>query len=159
MVLLSSRYRLRDEVCGSVVVRPFYADGVALCSSSLVKTLLSVQDPTLPHHIHYPSDDVMIGAWIAGLELFPDKNVQFESTPEPGHPVTPKPYLPEPFHTDLLDDVDGWHDFSDRGGHNATFSWSSVCVHHVSGDEMRYFRSLAAIKGEWNSGGWWRWWR
>lgn len=129
------------------------ADDTVLCSSLLVDTLLSVQNPTLPHHIPYPSDDVMIGAWIAGLELFPEKDAHFETTPDhsppPVHKVIPKPYLPEPVHTEILDDVVGWHDFSDRGGHNATFSWSSVCVHHVTGDEMLQFRSMDAIRGEW----------
>ncbi|KAF9000318.1 galactosyltransferase-domain-containing protein [Cyathus striatus] len=120
-----------------------YPSGIGyMLSSSLVNTLLSTEPP-LPHHIHYPSDDVMIGAWIAALRYFPDKSVEFETTaehsPEPVHKVVPKPYLPE-----------RWHDFIERGGHDASFSWSSICVHHVTADEMIKFRAIDAIKGEWD---------
>ncbi|TEB20908.1 hypothetical protein FA13DRAFT_175354 [Coprinellus micaceus] len=135
---------------------PWYSYPIGIgymLSPFLVDTLLSM-DPPPPHHIHYPNDDVMIGAWIAGLKLFQDKSIHFESTPD--HPpklvekVVPKPYLPHPIDTEIIDDKEGWHNYAGRqDGYDASFSWSSVCIHHVSANQMRMFRAMDVIAGEW----------
>ncbi|KAJ3530471.1 hypothetical protein NMY22_g8558 [Coprinellus aureogranulatus] len=126
-----------------------------MLSPFLVDTLLSM-DPPPPHHIHYPNDDVMIGGWIAALKLFHDKSIHFETTldhpPKRVEKVVPKPYLPEPVDTEIIDDKDGWHNYAGRqDGYDASMSWQSVCVHHVSAKDMRKFRAMDEIDGEWVS--------
>lgn len=96
----------------------------------------------------------MIGAWIAALKLFPDTSVHFETTldhpPKLVEKVVPKPYLPEPIDTEIIDDKDGWHNYAGRQeGYDASFSWHSVCVHRVSADDMRKFRAMDVIRREW----------
>ncbi|TFK39094.1 galactosyltransferase-domain-containing protein [Crucibulum laeve] len=122
-----------------------------MLSSSLVNTILSA-DPSLPHHIHYPSDDVMIGAWVAGLKYFPDPTIEFETTaehsPEPVHRVYPKPYFPHVVDTNIIDEL-GWHNFPGRGGPDDQISWDSVCIHRLSAPEMRAFKEMEEIRGEW----------
>lgn len=97
----------------------------------------------------------MIGAWIASLRLFPDETIEWESTrdhsPEPVHPVHPKPFLPYSVDTLMIDDVHGWHDFPERGGHDASISWNSVCTHHISAAEMKAIRKQLEFLGEWES--------
>ncbi|TEB14811.1 hypothetical protein FA13DRAFT_1878351 [Coprinellus micaceus] len=127
-----------------------------MMSPFLVETLLSL-DPPPPHHIHYPNDDVMIGGWIAALKHFPDTSIDFQTTPEhspePVHKVVPRPYLPHPIDTVVIDDKEGWHDYAGRKvGYDAPFSWSSVCLHHLHPKEMRMLRAMDAIKGEWAPG-------
>lgn len=121
-------------------------------SPFLVDTLLSLEPP-LPHHIHYPSDDVMIGSWIAALKLFPDTSVRFETVPEPVHKVVPTPFLPDPLDTIIIDDKEGWHDYARRRkGYDGPPSWSSVCVHHISARQRRKFRQVGEMQGEWKDG-------
>jgi len=152
-----------------------YPGGLAyMISSSLVSTIISASPP-LPHHIHYPSDDVMIGAWIAGLRYFPSvSSLLPSSTFEPPHapspfsslspPVAPRglslpspelifssqptPYLPYPVNTTVLDHS-GLHDYPGRGGNDAVVSWGSVCVHRISISEMRHLRAMEGVRGEW----------
>ncbi|KAF4618672.1 hypothetical protein D9613_009796 [Agrocybe pediades] len=118
-----------------------YPAGIGyLMSYNLTATMLSL-DPPLPHHVHYPSDDVMIGAWAAGLRYLPDPTQQFESprnnSDDPIHPVYPKPYLPYIVNTVTVDDKVGWHDFKNRGGAQRPIGWESVCIHRVKPNEMR----------------------
>ena len=120
-----------------------------IVSSSLVKIFLST-DPPLPHHIHYPSDDVMIGAWIAALRVFHDETIEWQFGPDhPPEVLRPKPFLPNPVETLIIDDVHGWHDFPGRGDHDAPISWDSVCTHHVTVDEMKEIRRRLEFLGEW----------
>ena len=122
-------------------------------SPFLVQTLVSLNPPP-PHHIHYPNDDVMIGAWIAALKHFPDTSQDFKSdenrSPPPVKKVVPTPYMSQPLATTIIDDKEGWHNFLGRQENfDGLFTWSSVCVHHVSAREMRKFRKMDVIRGEW----------
>ncbi|TFK38843.1 galactosyltransferase-domain-containing protein [Crucibulum laeve] len=115
-----------------VILGPWYSypSGIGyMISSSLMHSLISTTSP-LPHHIHYPSDDLMIGAWIAALHA-------------------PKPYLPEVIKTEVVDDIVGWHDFPGRGGHDALIGWESVCIHRLSPTEMGEMRDREEIREEW----------
>ncbi|KAF8903681.1 galactosyltransferase-domain-containing protein [Gymnopilus junonius] len=129
-----------------------YPAGIGyMMSSSLVNITLST-DPPLPHHIHYPSDDVMIGSWIGALRLFNNDTIEWNSTEhsgEPIHHVHPKPFLPYSVDTLMIDDVQGWHDFPGRGGHDAPISWNSVCTHHITAVEMKGLRKRLEFLGEW----------
>ncbi|KAF8512596.1 hypothetical protein BU17DRAFT_53988 [Hysterangium stoloniferum] len=110
-----------------------YPGGLAyVMSSSLVSTILSASPP-LPHHIHYPSDDVMIGAWIAEPLTFSSQ---------------PTPYLPYSINTTVLDHL-GLHDYPGRGGNDAVVSWGSICIHRISVGEMRNLRAMEEVRGEW----------
>ncbi|KAF9000325.1 galactosyltransferase-domain-containing protein [Cyathus striatus] len=131
-----------------------YPMGVGyMLSSSLAKTMLAAE-PSLPHHIHYPSDDVMVGAWIAGLRNFQDESIKWESTaahsPLPIHRLYPRPYLPYVVDTKIVDDKIGWHDPPGRSGNDAPISWNSVCIHHLSPEEMKTMRTLKQFRGEWS---------
>ncbi|KAF4616130.1 hypothetical protein D9613_011266 [Agrocybe pediades] len=140
------------------VIGPWYSypAGIGyLLSSNLTGTLLST-DPPLPHHINYPSDDVMIGVWVAGLQYLADPNQQFESWnrddgPVPPHRVYPKPYLPYTIKTNVVDDKTGWHDLKNRGRAERAVGWDSVCVHHLKPDEMRALRWKEEFRGEWDT--------
>ncbi|KAF8510873.1 hypothetical protein BU17DRAFT_55076 [Hysterangium stoloniferum] len=127
-----------------------YPTGIGyMLSSSLVSTLLSATPP-LPHHIHYPSDDVMIGAWIAGMRYFPNSSIEFSSIaklPDLEHSVKPRPYFPQVIETEILDNWN-WHDFPGRP-HHTKIGWESTCIHRWSGEEMRAFREMSEVKGEW----------
>lgn len=142
-VILFSRYRLS-----------FFTDNTIL-SSNTTATLLSA-DPPVPHHIHYPFDDVMIGSWLAALKNFHDPSIEYMTTEDhpPGLPVQrvyPKPYTPHAVETEIVDEVVGWHDFKGRGGHDSPIGWESVCVHRMTPPEMRAFRGMEEVKGEWDS--------
>ncbi|KAF9000316.1 galactosyltransferase-domain-containing protein [Cyathus striatus] len=131
-----------------------------MLSSRLVDTLLET-NPPVPHHIRYPYDDVMVGSWIASLKNFHDPRAQFWTLPEfehdpisrlphrPSQIIHPKPILPHKVDVNIMNDWVGWHDYVGRGGRQGSFSWSSVCVHHVSADEIRKFRKMKEIKDEW----------
>lgn len=113
-------------------------------------------DPPLPHHVIYPSDDVMIGSWLAGLKNFHDPTIKFETTersssPPPLTPVHPKPYLPYPVDTEIVDDVKGWHDIKSprESGTEGKIGWETVCVHRMKAREMRALRGREEISGEW----------
>ncbi|TFK32889.1 hypothetical protein BDQ12DRAFT_728236 [Crucibulum laeve] len=128
-----------------------YPSGIG---SSLVHSLLDA-NPPIPHHIHYPWGDVMIGSWVAALENFPDASIHWESTPEhspePVHEVFPTPYASYVVKTEVIDDFTGWHDYPKRGGHDARIGWDSVCIHRLKPDEMVAFRQMEEIKGEWDT--------
>ncbi|KAF4610835.1 hypothetical protein D9613_006489 [Agrocybe pediades] len=123
-----------------------------MLSSNLTATILSAK-PALPHHVNYPSDDVMIGAWVAGLKNFHDPSIKFETTKEHDDPpirqVHPKPYLPYSVDTTIIDDKIGWHDFKDHGGFEKPTGWESACVHRMTSEQMRAFRKLDEVKHEW----------
>ena len=130
-----------------------------LRSPFLVDTLIAL-DPPPPNHIHYPSDDVMIGAWVAALKLFPDTSIHFETIPDQYHTgtplpvkkVNPRPFRPEPLDTTIIDDKVGWANPPGRPDDTATmFGWNSVCVHHVTAAEMYIFRHMEEIRGEWET--------
>ncbi|KAF8991471.1 hypothetical protein BDQ17DRAFT_1370709 [Cyathus striatus] len=96
----------------------------------------------------------MIGTWISALRLFPNKTIEFETTDpylhdEPVHKVVPPPYLPEVVDTDIIEDIEGWHNFQGRRPHIAPISWNSVCIHHVDGNEMKVLRHMDEIRAEW----------
>lgn len=95
----------------------------------------------------------MIGAWIAALNLFHSPDVVFETTvehsPPPQHRVYPKPYLPYRVETRVVDDKLGWHNVLGRGGNDGVVGWESMCVHRMSEWEMRTFREMEEIRGEW----------
>ncbi|KAF9554340.1 hypothetical protein CPC08DRAFT_766796 [Agrocybe pediades] len=109
----------------------------------------------LPHHVNYPSDDVMIGAWVAALKDFHDPSVKFETTLDHDDPpvrqVHPRPYLPYSVDTTIIDDKVGWHDFKNRGGFEQTIGWESACVHRMSIEEMRAFRKMDEVKNDWET--------
>ncbi|TFK43901.1 galactosyltransferase-domain-containing protein [Crucibulum laeve] len=131
-----------------------YPSGIGyIISSSLVNTFLST-DPVLPYHIPYPSDDVMVGSWVASLRNYHNTTMVWNSTniksDEPIHRVYPSPYFPEAIDTTVINDIEGWHDFPHRGGHDAPISWGSTCIHRFSPDEMRAFRQRKEIRGEWD---------
>ncbi|KAF9555442.1 hypothetical protein CPC08DRAFT_765951 [Agrocybe pediades] len=141
----------------SHVIGPWYSypAGIGYLMSSNLSTTMANLDPPLPHHIKYPSDDVMIGAWAAGLRYLPDATQQFESSPdnseEPVHRVYPKPYLPYIVPASTIDDKVGWHDFKHRGGAQRPIGWESICVHRVHPDEMRALREREEFRGEWDN--------
>ncbi|KDR67486.1 hypothetical protein GALMADRAFT_258063 [Galerina marginata CBS 339.88] len=135
-----------------------YPAGIGyILSSNLLNTILSA-GPAVPHHINYPSDDVMIGSWVAGLKNMHDPEALFETspanTPPPQHRLYPTPYLPYAVNSKILDDVTGWHDFParDKGGagHDSQIGWESTCIHRMSPEEMRAFRAMDEVKEEWN---------
>jgi len=127
-----------------------YPSGVGyMLSSFLVSTILSATPP-LPHHVHYPFDDVMIGAWIAGMRYFPNSSIEFSSiaaSPDLEHSMKPRPYFPQVIETEVLDNLN-WHDFPGRP-HHTKIGWESTCIHRWSCEEMRAFREMPEVKGEW----------
>ncbi|KAF9553364.1 hypothetical protein CPC08DRAFT_713822 [Agrocybe pediades] len=128
-----------------------YPAGIGyVLSSNLTATILNVE-PAVAHHVHYPRDDVMVGAWIAALKYFPDGESKFVSTTEPVEPAYPRPYYPYSIETRTEDDVTGWHDFKGRGGHDNSIGWDSACIHRVGVDEMRELRKLDELKAEWEN--------
>ena len=128
-----------------------YPSGIGyVLSSNLTATILNVQ-PSVAHHIHYPSDDVMIGSWIAGLKNFPDPEAKFETTKEPIGPAYPQPYYPDKIDTRMVDEVIGWHDFKGRGGHDSSIGWETVCIHRMKPDEMKEFRKMKEVRDEWDN--------
>lgn len=123
-------------------------------SSFLVKTLLSTR-PSVPHHIHYPFDDVMIGSWVASLKNYAKPNITFRygaySWNIFASVAHPEPLLPTPVDTLVIDDL-GWHDFPGRKyGHKfeGSIGWNSVCIHHIRTEEIPMFRHLKEFQGEW----------
>ncbi|PPQ69333.1 hypothetical protein CVT26_002565 [Gymnopilus dilepis] len=136
------------------VVGPWFSYPIGIgymLSSSLVKILLST-DPPLPHHIHYPSDDVMIGSWLASLRLFHDETIEWKIPPEKvneTHHTFPKPFLPQPIDTLIIDDIPGWHDFPARGGQQRNVTWDSVCIHHIKAPEMEILRGRPEFQSDW----------
>ena len=139
-------------------------------SSNLTATLMNL-DPPVPHHIHYPSDDVMIGMWVAGLyELHPSIHAlpngnangnlecrtddQIPGNPDeklPSYPAKcPAPYSPHPIDSLWVDDEHGWHDYKHHGLKDAPTGWETTCVHRMSAKEMRAFRRKEEVKGEWD---------
>ena len=123
-------------------------------SSNLTATLMSAK-PSVPHHINYPSDDVMIGSWVAALKDFYDPSIKFHTTPEnddpPIRPVYPKPYLPYSLETTIIDDKIGWHDFKNRGRFETTTRWDTACVHRMRAHQMKAFRKMKQVKDEWEA--------
>ncbi|KAF4611242.1 hypothetical protein D9613_006478 [Agrocybe pediades] len=128
-----------------------------LISSNLTETLLNAQRH-LPHHINYPWDDVMIGAWISSLKEFHNTEAEFKTTlehpPYAIHEVKPKPILPYPVESTVLDDPVGWHDFVGRkgGAVGIPIGWDTVCIHRMRAKEMRAYRLMKEIKDEWEEG-------
>lgn len=122
-------------------------------SSNVTRTIFSA-NPPLPHHVNYPGDDVMIGSWIAGFKSMNDPNTVFETVPEntppPQHRVYPMPYLPYAIDTTVIDDEVGFHDFKNRGGKEARIGWESICVHRMTSEEMKLFRTMEEVKSEWD---------
>ncbi|KAH9479930.1 Beta-1,3-galactosyltransferase 6 [Psilocybe cubensis] len=126
-----------------------------MLSSNITHTLMNISPP-LPHHVIYPSDDVMIGSWIAGLRNFHDPTIKFETTerssnPPPLTPVKPTPYLPYRIDTEVVNDVNGWHDIKSarESGTEGRIGWETVCVHRMKAPEMRALRAREELKGEW----------
>lgn len=82
-------------------------------SSFLVETLLSTR-PSVPHHIHYPYDDVMIGSWVASLENYNHSDAIFRYGKHPWNVFAevahPEPLVPSPVNSLVIDDL-GWHDY------------------------------------------------
>ncbi|KAF9064669.1 galactosyltransferase-domain-containing protein [Rhodocollybia butyracea] len=94
-----------------------------MISSHLVDRLTS-PEIVLPHHVHYPSDDVVVGQWVA--DFAPSSTI--------------------------VDDHDGFHDaikHSWWADHNKAVDYDSVCVHHVSVSEMQELRDRKEFVGEW----------
>ncbi|GJJ08179.1 hypothetical protein Clacol_002387 [Clathrus columnatus] len=123
-------------------------------SSFLVKILLSTQPP-VPHHIHYPYDDVMIGSWIAALKNYHQPDLTFRYSKHSWNVLSqkahPQPLLPSPVNTLIVDDL-GWHDYPGRQyGHKfeGSISWNSVCIHHIHTEEIPMLRRLKEFRGEW----------
>ncbi|KAF8888697.1 galactosyltransferase-domain-containing protein [Gymnopilus junonius] len=126
-----------------------------MISSALVNIFLST-DPPLTHHIHYPSDDVMIGTWIASLRYFPDKTIEFEEIPKNENDTShtrfyPEPYLPYAVDTLIINDVPGWHDFPARGGQEGPITWDSICIHRLKAHEMKELRNRPEFLLEWDA--------
>lgn len=124
-------------------------------SSYLMKQLLSTHPP-LPHHIPYPCDDVMIGAWISSLSVFADPQHTFRTAKV--HPwnvevgIRPDPILPHPVNTIVVDDH-GWHDYKGRANYEdigGAVGWNSVCVHHIKENEIKILREVKEYQGEWD---------
>jgi len=123
-------------------------------SSFLVKALLSTQ-PSIPHHIHYPYDDVMIGSWIAALKNYHRPDITFRYSTHSWNVFSevahPQPLLPSPIDTLIIDDL-GWHDYPGRKyGHKfeGSIGWNSVCIHHIRTEEIPMLRQLKQFRGEW----------
>lgn len=126
-------------------------------SSFLVTQLLSTQPP-LPHHIHFPNDDVMIGSWISSLKNFgnPDHAHDFQiSAKNPWNvavKVQPEPLLPHRVNTIIINDH-GWHDYPGRANVEeigGSIGWNSVCIHHIKEKEIKLLRQLDSFRGEWD---------
>ncbi|KAH9479928.1 hypothetical protein JR316_0008524 [Psilocybe cubensis] len=136
-----------------------YPIGVGyMLSSNVTQTLLSL-DPPVAHHVNYPSDDVMIGSWIAALRYYPDSNATFLTTEHssapsstPGLPVEPKPLLPYIVNTTVVDDQGGWHDIREESTKDTErpISWDSVCIHRMKIPQMKSLRQMDEIKAEWD---------
>lgn len=87
-----------------------------LFSSALVQRL-TAPGVVLPHHVHYPLDDMLIGNWVADWAAG----------------------------TEVVDDRDGFHDalgHSERWRPDVpkAVDWDSVVVHKLGWREMRGLR-------------------
>ncbi|KAE9386472.1 hypothetical protein BT96DRAFT_523240 [Gymnopus androsaceus JB14] len=101
-----------------------YALGYGILLSSHLVDRLTSPEVSLPHHVHYPADDVLIGQWVAD-------------------------YAPG---TTVVGDDNGFHDAIKHSwweDHNKVVDYDSVCVHHVSPSEMRQLRNRKEFAGEW----------
>ncbi|KAF4618453.1 hypothetical protein D9613_010179 [Agrocybe pediades] len=137
-----------------------YPVGIGYMLSSYLASAIANMDPSIPHHIFYPYDDVMIGSWVAGLKEFHDpSNIFTKPAPEEGqgemHRVTPRPYLPYPIDAKVVDDQAGWHDFKNRGAvsRQKSIGWDTACVHRIKADEVQKLRGMEEVKTEWNETG------
>ncbi|KAH9479931.1 Beta-1,3-galactosyltransferase sqv-2 [Psilocybe cubensis] len=124
-----------------------------MLSSHLTATMLSA-DPELPHHIHYPYDDVMIGSWVAGLKILHDSSATFYPKPSKSSDISGSmhlpPYLPYQVNTTVVDDKIGWHDYKRRGLVAHAVGWETVCVHRLLPEEMKKFRKMKEVRMEWD---------
>lgn len=115
-------------------------------------------DPPVAHHINYPSDDVMIGSWIAALKFYHDPDAKFVTTehdPPPDRVVHPDPLLPYELDTEIIDDQVGWHDVwrkedGEDGQGKRGIGWDSVCIHRMGIAQMRALRAMQEVKDEWD---------
>ncbi|GJJ08033.1 hypothetical protein Clacol_002240 [Clathrus columnatus] len=128
-------------------------------SSSLVKSMVTTRVP-LPHHIHYPNDDVMIGSWISSLKTFPDPKHTFRVSRQHDWnldtTISPQPLHPNIIDTLIVNDIGGWHDYPGRANVKeigGSVGWNSVCIHHVKEDEIKLFRRVSEFQGDWEEQG------
>lgn len=95
-----------------------------LLSSHLVDRLVR-PGVVLPHHMHYPSDDVLLGNWVADW----------------GEGTT------------VVHDIEGFHDpIGHHSDPETTFpvDWDTVVAHHVKVGEMRGLRYMKEFEDEWD---------
>ncbi|KAF4616412.1 hypothetical protein D9613_008241 [Agrocybe pediades] len=125
-----------------------------MMSSNLAEEIIGA-GTAIPHRIHYPYDDVMIGSWVSGLRLLRDEQQDFFQVKEQGvlEKVVPKPYLPRSVDTAVIDDKAGWHDYKNRGAISRQHSigWDTVCVHRIKDDEVQKLRRKKEIRLEWDT--------
>ncbi|GJJ06704.1 hypothetical protein Clacol_000899 [Clathrus columnatus] len=137
---------------------PWYSYPIGIgymLSSSLVKSMVTTRVP-LPHHIHFPNDDVMIGSWISSLKTFPDPEHSFRVSRQHDWnldtTISPQPLHPNIIDTLVVNDIDGWHDYPGRANVEeigGSVEWNSVCIHHIKEDEIKLFRKVPEFQGDW----------
>ncbi|TFL00671.1 galactosyltransferase-domain-containing protein [Pterulicium gracile] len=102
-----------------------YPMGFGFLMSSHLVSRLNHPKLKLPHHVHFPSDDVVMGMWVSewagDTKIVRDKAGFHEPT---GHDV----WKPED---------------------TAPITWESVVLHHVKPWEYRELRKVEEWEGEW----------
>jgi hypothetical protein len=101
-----------------------YPVGFAFLMSSHLVSRLTSPEIKLAHHVHFPSDDVVIGMWIS--EWAGD--------------------------TRIVSDRPGFHDPPGHNRHpedEDPIDWGTVAIHHVQPWEFRELRKVKEWEGEW----------
>lgn len=102
-----------------------YPYGFGYLYSSHLVDRMTQQDVVLPHHIHYPADDVILGMWVADYAKG----------------------------ATVVNDVEGFHDPTGHHSDETTtrpVSWDTVVAHHLQIGEMRGLRYVEEFADEWD---------
>lgn len=129
-----------------------YPYGFAILLSSHLVGRLVRPGVVLPHRIHYPNDDVVVGNWVGdhvwkGPEPL-DSDSLYSSSSAPSSPLTD--------HTvTIINDHPAFHDPPGHSWNESStlqVSWDSVVIHHLNVDEMKGIRGREEFKGDWVGG-------
>ena len=126
-----------------------YPYGFAILLSSHLVDRLARPGVVLPHRVHYPNDDVVVGNWVndyvwKGPRGEEDTRLDLDSDSHlTGGDVA------------IIDDHPAFHDPPGHSWNESStlqITWDSVVIHHLNVDEMRGVRGRGEFEGDWVRG-------